>query len=55
MNIYIRIFFIILILAAFYLTNFNDNNKWFKVTGYFLLSISIIIPYYLFKKQKDNS
>jgi uncharacterized membrane protein YhhN len=54
MNIYFRIFMIILLLVAFYFMHINNTNKWLVDLGYLIFSVALITPTYIFWKQKQK-
>ena len=54
MNIYLRILFILLLVFDFYLIWLDIKIKWLISIRYLIVPITMIIPTYLFWKQKQE-
>ena len=54
MNIYLRILFILLLVIDFYLIWLDIKIKWLISIRYLIVPITMIIPTYLFWKQKQE-
>ena len=55
LNIYYRIILIISLLFSLYSFLFNDDNKNFKIIGYIIVTINLIIMAFLIQKQKREN
>lgn len=55
LNIYYRIILIISSLFSLYSFLFNDDNKIFKIIGYIIVTINLIIMAFLIQKQKREN
>ncbi len=55
LNIYYRIILIISLLFSLYSFLFNDDNKIFKIIGYIIVTINLIIMAFLIQKQKREN
>ena len=55
LNIYYRIILITSLLFSLYSFLFNDDNKNFKIIGYIIVTINLIIMAFLIQKQKREN
>jgi len=55
LNIFYRIILSISLLFSLYCFLFNDDNKILKIIGYIIMTINLIIMFFLVQKQKREN